>query len=152
MESTPTLDQQAAVAAAAAPIPEDEQRLLTAEEILGLDDLDYKDIHIPEWKGTVRIRSLSALDALEYFRDVRIPAKKDDAMLLIIIKSVVDVAGNRVFKPAQIDMLRKRNFRVFARLQDEILVLNGFNKDQKKQEAESKNASGEAAGDASPTN
>ncbi len=31
---------------------------LSAEQILGADDLAYEDVPVPEWKGTVRVREL----------------------------------------------------------------------------------------------
>lgn len=31
---------------------------LSAEEILGADDLGYEDVPVPEWGGTVRVREL----------------------------------------------------------------------------------------------
>ena len=40
--------------------------LLTAADILGAEDLGHKDIEVPEWKGTVRIRALSAEQGLKF--------------------------------------------------------------------------------------
>lgn len=31
---------------------------LSAEQILGADDLSYEDVSVPEWGGTVRVREL----------------------------------------------------------------------------------------------
>ena len=36
--------------------------LLSKEQILAAEDLPHKDVPVPEWKGTVRVRALTGFE------------------------------------------------------------------------------------------
>src|SRR4029078_219786 len=70
--------------------------LLSADEILAVDDTRYERVPVPEWKGTVRIRSLSAEEVQEYVESIDGPAKRN-AMVMMMMRSAVDKDGRQLF-------------------------------------------------------
>lgn len=107
-------------------------RILTAEQILGMDDLNTVDVEIPEWSvdgqpGVVRLKALSAREALTFQRQMQSNAKaREDAMITIVVLSAVDENGNRIFNEKQVELLRDKSVRVFTRIQKHAMELNGF--------------------------
>jgi hypothetical protein len=119
-------------------------RILTAEQILGMDDLNTLDVEIPEWQvdgepGVVRLKALSAREAMTFQKQLSLNNKaREDAMISIVVLSAVDETGERIFNQKQIELLRDKSIRVFGRLQKAAMELNGFT-DPKKREEDAKN-------------
>jgi hypothetical protein len=131
------------------PKENNEKTFLSVDEILALDDLDVVPIYIPEWKTHVRFRVMSAAQALTFQKTLDNPSTKADAWIRIFAYCAVDENGKRMFSDQQLQQLREKSTRVFLRLQDELMRINGFKDDIKD---ELKNGSGEASPDASPSN
>lgn len=122
-------------------------RILTAEQILAMDDLNTVDVEIEEWKtpdgepGVVRLKALTAREALQFQRQLNTNAKaREDAMINIVVMSAVDENGDRIFNKMQMELLRDKAIRVFGILQKAAMKLNGFeNPNSRKTEDELKN-------------
>jgi len=113
------------------------EHLLSADEILAVDDTRYERVPVPEWKGTVRIRSLSAEEVQEYVESIDGPAKRN-AMVMMMMRSAVDKDGRQLFgDPKVLGALKKKSMSAYVRLQDKILELNGLSD---KAKAAAKNA------------
>jgi len=102
------------------------EKILTAEDILAADDLTTKKIHVPEWGGTVIIRTLSAEGATAFGTYVSDPKNKRKAMLYLVRNSLVNPDGSYVFTEKQAEAFSKKSVKVFGMLQKECLLLNGF--------------------------
>jgi len=101
--------------------------LLTGAAILAASDLETIDLEVPEWGGTIRLRSLTADEAFDFMDLLNDPVKKKLAAVHLIALSAVDGEGTRLFPtPAEVEQLRRKNIRVFMRLQKALLKLNGF--------------------------
>ncbi len=111
--------------------------LLTAEDILGSDDLDYVDVPVPEWTPgytpggktkprMIRLQVMSANQAMGFAAEQKDDAKRRAAMIRLVRDCAVNEAGERLFTTDQLDVLLEKNFRVFQLLQDRAMVLNGF--------------------------
>lgn len=130
---------------------EEQDDELSLSDMLDTDDIEYATV--PAWKkpngaqGTVRIRSLTAGDMIQFVQTNEGPAKHT-AGVRLIIKSVVDKHGNLMFKDDDLTKLKKRNSKITNSIVDAILKLNGL--DKKTQDA-AKNDSGGTEPDASPT-
>lgn len=123
--------------------------LLSAEDILSVDDLEYEDVPIPEWKGTVRISMMSADRLVAFDETMSKPENKSQGMFLILFETATDASGNRLFTtPEQFERLKKKNLRVLNKLQ---LVAMKINMISVRSKAELKNDSGEVAPVASPS-
>jgi hypothetical protein len=123
-------------------------KLLSLEEIENLEDVQFVEVEVPEWKGTLRFGSLNAGDMIDFVESNDGPAKRT-AGLRLIVKSLVDATGQRIGEDKLLQTLKKRDARVCNRLVEAILKLNGI--DSKKTSEVSKNDLGGASSDGSPT-
>jgi hypothetical protein len=125
--------------------------LLSADDVLAADDRRYDIVDVPEWGGKVRIRSLSAAEALEWAdKNEKAPNTAGVRMVLI---SACDGDGKLIFTDRHIEALKGRSNKAMKRLVQRALDLNGFSDDEKAKMAaeQAKNDSGETADAVSPT-
>jgi hypothetical protein len=95
---------------------------LSADHILQADDRQYEDVAVPEWGGTVRVRSLGAKerDAFEISimtgkgknRDVNMK----NLRAKLVIYAAVNEHGNPLFTPDHIDALGQKNAAALDRV------------------------------------
>lgn len=89
---------------------------MTAEEILGIDDIVIESVYVPQWKKSVFIRSLSAADRgylEEQIYQIDMSGQSVGANIkmsrmtsLLAFLSICDETGKRLFeKESQIDKL-----------------------------------------------
>lgn len=124
-----------------------DEKILTFEDVEASIDTEYKTIPVPEWKGSVRIATLTAADLLEWTEANEGPAKKT-AGLRLLVKSLVDSDGKRIGSDKHLQMLKQKNAMVLQRLISEVLALNGL---KTKEQNALKNDSSEAPTGASLT-
>ena len=99
-------------------------KYLTAADILQAEDFVFEDISIPEWGGTVRIRSLSGAQRATLKKAVDAGSETADEMICVM--SIVDEDGNRIFNSSQIEALRKKNTKAITRIAKRALVISGM--------------------------
>ena len=103
--------------------------ILGKDAIFGITDLEYTELDVPEWGGTIRLQSLTGADA----NAIGAMSQKDvftsDALVRLVIMSVVDAEGNKVFTDDNRDELNKRNAQVLIRIGQAALKLNGLSKE-----------------------
>lgn len=104
--------------------------------ILSASDVEYKEVNVPEWGGTVRLRSLSALESQTFAENFKKGDK--DGQVRLIIMSAVDEHGDPLFTEADIAALQKKSMKVVLRLQNAAMELNGL-RDAKVAVEEAKN-------------
>lgn len=107
----------------------DERKTLSAQEILDADDAEYAYVDVPLWGGTVRLRTLTADEAMDF---ARLSSNSDgsmhgEMMVYLVEKTAVDEQGDQLFSKEQAKGLTKKNFRIFTELQDAALELNKLN-------------------------
>lgn len=122
--------------------------VLSAEEIETVEDTDYVEIPVPEWKkdAVVRLGSLTSFDYNDWVEkngDLTVRQSGYD----LIRRSLVDENGARTGTPALVEKLRQKDARVISRLLKAALSLNGM---VGKGAEEIKNALSEVKPDASP--
>lgn len=105
-------------------------RILSAADIMAANDLTPEPVFIPEWNGTVLFRPMPADDAIAFQEAMNGPARKS-AWVDIFAKCAVDADGNRLFQKNQVAELRKKNTKVFLRMQMFLMELNGFKQPDK---------------------
>ena len=106
---------------------EGSEKVLSAEDILGADDVEFERVPVPEWGGVVILKTMSAADAIR-FHKMSAGANRDEAIVQILAYCACDESGNLLFTtPGQVEKLRRKNIKVFKRLQDAAMDLNGFN-------------------------
>lgn len=114
--------------------------VLSKDALLAVQDCLTKEVEVPEWGGSVKLRQLSALDSDEYVK--RLTAKKENVTTAyqsceLLSLAIVDEEGNRLFvTEADKQALSKKNFAVLTRLVKEV---NEFSlKVEKSEEVEKK--------------
>jgi len=111
--------------------------LLNREAVLKVQDTVTKDIAVPEWGGSIRVRTMTVAVRNEFARRASSEDKVSVAAWLISVLSV-DENGEPLFKAEDIPELERRNFRAVDRVVQAILEINGIS--EKKVEEAAKNS------------
>jgi hypothetical protein len=109
-----------------------EPRQLSADDILGADDLEIKAVDVPEWKGTVHLRVLPADEGLALNDKMQaLPKERQhEAIFLLLGACLVGSDGRRMFTTEdQLARIRTRSQKVLIRLQKMALQLQGWTED-----------------------
>ena len=114
-------------------------KLLTAEEILAADDLTHTDVPVPEWTPgyieggelearSVRLRVMTADEAIVFATSTQSgdAGERNELVVTLIAACAIDENGERLFSQEQVGALKKKSFVVYQRLQEAVLLLNGF--------------------------
>jgi len=104
-------------------------KLIRAQEIREVNDVQYRLIPVPEWGGEdaeIRIRSMSAGELVKFTNLKGENAKQ--GMVRALVMCAVDEDGERIFTTDDVAWLMDKNISVLHRIQDAILELNGMRK------------------------
>lgn len=125
--------------------------LLSRDQILTVADATTEDVAVPEWGGTVRVRSLSGKER-DHFESSLIdkktgrPSKVANARARLAAMTIVDSVGNRLFNSSDIEQLGNKSAVALERVFDTARRLCGMTDDDL---AELTEDFDEAPGDAS---
>ncbi len=110
-------------------------KLLNREAILKADDLPTRDVAVPEWGGTVRVRSLTAR-ARDEIETAIIAARQEGDLSPGNVRArhaaacIVDEAGKTLFNEEDIAALGAKSGAAMARVYTAIVELNLIGDDQ----------------------
>jgi len=102
--------------------------LLSATAILSAADLPHEDVAVPEWGGTVRIRTMTS-GARDDYEQKMLAAKgqtQRNVRAQLVVLCAVDEAGGRLFGPSDIEALGRKSAKALDRLFDVAIRLNGM--------------------------
>jgi hypothetical protein len=105
---------------------------LSAEQILGADDLAYEDVAVPGWGGTVRVRELPGTERDKFEAQF---VGKDGASLRaeglegfrarLAAATIVDADGNKLFRSvAEVKRLGEKSATALQRVCDVAMRLS----------------------------
>ena len=105
--------------------------MLSRDEILNAKDLPTETVNVPEWGGSVKIRSITAFER-DSFEQSIIDGKKTNmsnirARFCALI--IVDDKGDRVFGDLDMAILGRKSGKALGRIFDAGQKLNGFSKE-----------------------
>lgn len=107
-------------------------KLLNREQILQANDLETRDIDVPEWGGTVRVRALTGVerDALEASA-IQGKGKNRDVNLTnfrakLCARAIVDEQGKRIFEDADIAALGRKSSGALSKVYNLAAELSGI--------------------------
>lgn len=100
--------------------------VLNKEQILNAKDHVFEDIDVPEWGGSVRVRSLTAQEREEFEAEMSKSSVCIRAHL--IARTLIDDDGNRIFETKDIVDLGKKNAVVMSKLFDASSRISGLRK------------------------
>jgi hypothetical protein len=96
--------------------------LLSRAAILEADDLEYEDLEVPEWGGTVRVRALTGAERDAYEASMRQQRGKEfianlaNVRAKLVVRSVVDDDGERIFSDQDANALGKKSAAALDRI------------------------------------
>lgn len=79
-------------------------------------DLPFKIVAIPEWGGEVAIRAMTATDRKTLEAYTKKKALPENYTAKVLVRSIVDGDGNRIFSDDDADLLGQKSARVLYRL------------------------------------
>lgn len=107
--------------------------LLTRDQIIAVDDRTYEEVDVPEWGGSVRMRSLSGKERDDFEASMmqRKGNKVKDNMAnfraRLLALCIVDENGKRLFVlPTEVLALGDRSAAAIQRLYNKANEMNGF--------------------------
>lgn len=111
-------------------------KLLTRDAILAAKDDRFKDIDMPEWGGTVRVRGLSAAErsVLESTYTYTEPGPngrpqnkvRPEFRVALCAGCIVDGEGNKMFTESDLEALGAKNGAALERVFDAARKLSGI--------------------------
>lgn len=107
--------------------------LLTRDQILSADDLQTKDVYVPQWKGTVRIRTMTAGER-DLFEQMMFSGKnkddrRDNVRAAMLSLTVVDDKGNRLFSEDHVKKLKDKSAAAVDKIFAEVQKMNAVSDD-----------------------
>lgn len=102
--------------------------MLTREQILGAADFKVEEVPVPEWGGSVFVRTLSAgeRDRWELYL---LEGKREDVRATLAARAACDAEGKLLFEPADIKALSAKSAAALSRIFDAAIKLNKVSKD-----------------------
>ncbi len=89
--------------------------ILTRDDILGGDDRPMERVNVPEWGGAVFVRGMTATERDSFEAETlqdrgngEIQVRYLDMRAKLAVRSIVDSAGNRIFKDEEFGVLSGR--------------------------------------------
>jgi hypothetical protein len=111
--------------------------LLTKDQILQADDTEYRDVEVPEWGGSVRLKAITGADRDQY--EMSMARARDKGNLdkanfraVLLSRAICDELLKPIFQPRDIYELGKKNARVLDKLFDVAAELAGIREADKK--------------------
>lgn len=103
-----------------------EKRFLTAAEILTAQDSKTVDVDVPEWGGTVKLRTLTGAEAAEFFDAFQRGEKSAAVVKLPLLCAVAEDGVTPLFTEGDLVQLRTKSLSGLMRLQRAAVKLNGL--------------------------
>jgi hypothetical protein len=101
--------------------------MLTRKDILGLDDLQYEDVPVPEWGGTIRMRGMTAADRDEFeLAMMDLKPGRVQVRSTVVMLCAIDDKGRRLFQREDVEALGAKSFAVMNRLHQVAIRLSGL--------------------------
>lgn len=95
--------------------------LLNRDDILGADDLKTKDVEVPEWGGSVRVRQMTGNERDELEASIQAGGEKPDLKgfrARLVAASAIDEAGQLMFTKADVEKLGEKSAAALDRVAD----------------------------------
>lgn len=99
---------------------------LTLEQILGADDLKTEVVPVPEWGGSVTVRTMTGADADALHEILSQPDGRKRFRDALVVASVVDDNGQPLFTPEHLPALRTKSAKALGRVAEVAMRLNGL--------------------------
>lgn len=110
-------------------------KLLSRGDILAAPDRPERDVEMPEWGGTVRLRTLSGREVEEWQTEVLATGPKGKrrtdvrgATAKLLVRCIVGEDGKPLFTEADVTALGEKCCAALQRLLNTALAMNGLDR------------------------
>src|SRR5690242_9774883 len=110
-----------------------DNKILSADDILAADDVEIREVPVPEWGGAVLLRGLSGTDRDAYEASLTmqrgnetVPDPRNMRAKLVGRAIVKDDRKTRAFNDQQINALGHKNGAVLDRLFEQVAEMSGL--------------------------
>lgn len=106
--------------------------LLSRDDILNANDYEYEDVEVPEWGGTVRVRTMTGLERDSFEGSVFEMKGKDSKVNFKNFRAklcaccMVNADNMRMFSDADVEELGKKSAKALERVFTVAQRLNGI--------------------------
>ena len=106
--------------------------ILNKDAILGIDDMTTVDVEVPEWGGTVRLRTLTGGERDKFESDMVDQRGKNNKLNLVNVRArlvalcAVDEGGKRMFGDSEVSKLGAKRASILDKLFVAAQKLNGM--------------------------
>ena len=117
--------------------------LLSKDQILSASDLPTRDVSVPEWGGTVRVRTLNGAERDAWEASIVADREKQSianvrAKFAALV--IVDEQGNRLFNEYDVSLLARKSSKALSRVLVEGQKLSGLTNDDMEELAKTSGA------------
>jgi len=106
--------------------------MLTREEILQAQDIEYDVVEVPEWGGEVRVRAMTAAERDAFEASILRQTKSGVQVEMVNLRArlcamtIVDEDGKRIFSDSDVAELGKKSAAALQRVFDAAMRLSKF--------------------------
>lgn len=106
--------------------------LLDKETILKANDLPIEEVYVPEWGGTVRVRTLTGRERDHFEASIAVPEGRrmkynlSNVRARLVALSIVDENGKLLFSEADVKVLSEKSGKALDRIYSVACRLNGM--------------------------
>lgn len=99
-----------------------EKKILSREDILAVKDIKLEEVNIPEWGGSVMVKSLSAAERDEFEESIILERGENQKVNLqnfrakLVALCIVDAEGKRLFTLDDIQVLGAKSSAALDRI------------------------------------
>lgn len=117
----------------------EKKHFLNKAEIMQAQDLEARDVHVPQWGGWLRVRGLTGIERGKYMEDMMIGKGQKKEVTFsnlhakLVARSVVDEQNNRLFSDKEIGELGRKSAAALQKVFDVAAELSGLSGDQIKE-------------------
>jgi hypothetical protein len=104
--------------------------MLTRDSILAAKDFTTRTVNVPEWDGDVLLRGLSSKDRDNFEAELAATNDMRNLRARLVVKSIVDADGNRLFSDEDADVLGEKNSQVMIKLFDVVRDMSGMSDEE----------------------
>lgn len=108
------------------------KKILTRGQILEAEDLEWQDLNVPEWGGTVIVRGLTGKERDQYeagilrMRGKNAQLNLQNARARLVVMGTIDEEGEPVFTMKDVDALGDKSAAAIERIASAIQRLSGL--------------------------
>lgn len=98
--------------------------------------LPYQDVEVPEWGGTVRVRTMTGEERDAFEAEVyevvgdKIVPKRENYMAKLLVRTIVDENGKRLFGDKEVALLGRKSAKALRRVFNVAQDVNGISKEE----------------------